>query len=176
MNKTTFQAVVYDDNAGWPLTVTLLGNQLWVTTPNEQLQPLADYYDGTDTRFCYLCDAGGTVDTLALAKMLGKAVEMPEIDVEDVLARRIDKLKRLGVSMDGQSAPLQLEVAVFRHDMKSHRQGKYSVWCTANGYLYDMIFDIDNFDNADDASELAKIFLDFLKCIGIRTNVTYKNW
>ena len=67
-----FKAIVYDDFAAHPLKVTFLGNRWWVTTPGEPLQPLDKVFGDKTIGFCFLCEAGGRVGALALAKLLGE--------------------------------------------------------------------------------------------------------
>ena len=174
MNKS-FQAVVYDDFAGFPVVANYLGNRWWVTTPGEMLQPLEDYFGGEDVDFRFLCEAGGTVGALALAQMLGKAVEEPEDSLDEVLRHRVENLKRLGVTLDVQDEPLVLELEVFSNEGLSHRQGKFSVWCYAKGRCCEQLFDTDGFDYKQDAEEWAGCYFDFLKELGIELNVEHNN-
>ena len=105
-----FQAIVYNDFSGAPLKVTNLDGRWWVTTPGERLQPLENYFEGEDIDFIYLTEAGGKVGALALAKMLGKALEEPEDEVEQVLRNRVRDLKRMGVELNVKDEPLVLEL------------------------------------------------------------------
>ena len=83
------QLVVYDNYSGNPILVTFLGNRWWVVTPGEMLQPLEECFGGDDISFFMLCEAGGTVGALALAKMLGHALENPEDEVCNVMHWRV---------------------------------------------------------------------------------------
>ena len=168
------QAVVYDDYAGFPYRVSFLGDRWWVTTPGEMLQPLNDLLDD-DISYNYLCEAGGKVGALALAKMLGKAVEEPEIDVCEVMRQRVENLKRLGVNIDVNDEHLTLELRVFKNPEKSCRKGKFSVWCHATDCFYDMLFDIDGFSSEDEAEEWVSYYFDFLRGIGVDFIVTKYN-
>lgn len=166
-----FQGVVYNDFMGVPLKVTFLNDRWWVTTEGERLQPLADYFDGEDVEFSFLCEAGGRVDTLALARVLGKALEEPEDNVLPTMARRVMCLKRLGVELDVESETLEIDIMVFGHGKNSLRKGAYSVACSAAYDPLDILFDIDGFSNKRDAKEYAKNYTKFLRCMGINVKV-----
>ena len=166
-----YQAIVYDDYAGFPLKVTCIGDCWWVTTPGEPLQTREDYDQGEDIRYLYLCEAGGTVGALALAKMLGKALEHSELAVETTLHHRIENLKRLGVHLNTTDEPLTLELEVFPNPPSSYRQGKYSAWCRAVGNCYETVFDIDDFSNKKEAEECVFPYFDFLHELGITIKV-----
>ena len=162
-----FKAVVYDDFSGFPLMVTFLGDRWWVTTPGEKLQPLEEFFEGEDISFNFLCEAGGTVGALALAKMLGKAAEEPEQAVEVVLRQRIETLRRLGVTLDVKDEQLCLELKTFSNEGTYRPKGKYSMWCNATGNCLESIFDIDDFDSREEAEEWADRFFEFLGNVGI---------
>ena len=97
---SVYKAVVYDNFAGCPIVVAFLGNRWWVVTPGEKVQPLEEYIDDEDISFRFLCEAGGKVGALALARMLGVALENPEDRVDEVLRQRVKSLERLGVTLD----------------------------------------------------------------------------
>ena len=103
--------IVYDDFSGSPLSVTFLGNRWWVTTPGVKLQPLEDHFEGGGINFYYLTEAGGRVGALALARMLAKTLENPEDAVDVCLRKRVDSLKRMGVTLDVKDEQLTLELA-----------------------------------------------------------------
>lgn len=170
LGSKEFSAVVYDDFSGFPLLVTFLGERWWVTTPGMVVEPLDDYLGG-DTRYIFLCEAGGTVGALALAKMLGQALEFPEDDVMEVLAHRVADLKHLGVTLDMKDEPLKLELTVLEHKKGSHRQGKFSVWCYARSNCYEQLFDIDAFDTKQEAEDWAMCYFEFLQDLGIEFTV-----
>ena len=163
--------VVYDSFSGIPLRVTFLGNRWWVTSPREKLQPLEKYFDCEDISFCYLCEAGGTVGALALARMLGHALENPEDDVSDVMHWRVAELNRLGVSFDLCDEPLLLELDVLPNGQNSRREGKFSVMCYAKGACNECLFNIDGFDSKKDAEGRAMFYFDFLDYVGIRYTI-----
>jgi len=175
MKKSDYQSVIYDDFCGIPLQVTFLNNQWWVSTPGMKLQLLKDYgKDLPGINFNYLCEAQGSVGTLALARLLGKAVEEPEDTLDKVMDLRVKTLRRLGVKLNVNDEVLQLELRVFAHGEKSKRQGQYSVWCHTADNFYDMLFDIDCFDKKADAEEWANVYFTFLRSIGIKLEVINK--
>lgn len=163
--------VVYDNYSGNPIQVTFLGNRWWVTTPGEMLQPLKKCFDSEDTIFVTLCEAGGTVGALALAKMLGHALENPEDDVRDVMHWRVAELNRLGIKFNLTDEPLLLELDVFPNGQNSRREGKFSVMCYAKGACYECLFNIDGFDSKADAEGRAMYYFDFLEHLGIRFTI-----
>lgn len=165
------QVVVYDNYSGTPILVTFLSNRWWVTTPGEKLQPLVKSFDGKDIGFVTLCEAGGKVGALALARMLGHALENPEDDVRDVMHWRVAELNRLGVEFDLMDEPLLLELDVFPNGQNSRREGKFSVMCYAKGACNECLFNIDGFYSKADAEDRAMFYFDFLDRIGIRFTI-----
>ena len=162
-----FQAIVYNDFSGAPLKVTNLDGRWWVTTPGERLQPLENYFEGEDIDFIYLTEAGGKVGALALAKMLGKALEEPEDEVEQVLRNRVRDLKRMGVELNVKDEPLVLELEVVSNEGKSRRQGNYTVTCHLADDICEWVFNIDAFDSKKDAEEWAGYLFDYMEELGV---------
>ncbi len=159
--------VVYSEFSGLVLKVTFLGGQWWATTPGERLQPLEQYFDGEEISFRYLCEGGGKVGALALARLLGHALENPEYGISETLQQRVDALKRLGVRLDVKDEPLTVELTVFDNAGKSHRRGKYSAWCSLVGDSCTMLFDIDGFSAKNDAELWAFTYFEFLQDLGV---------
>lgn len=169
-----FQAVVYDNYSGTPMLTTLHGGQWWITSPGMQVQTVYDYLSKCGLKcedITFLCEAGGTVGALALARMLGHALENPEDDVRDVMHWRVAELNRLGIMFDLMDEPLLLELDVFSNGQNSRREGKYSVICYAKGACNECLFNIDGFDSEEDAKETAVYYFDFLEHIGIRYTI-----
>ena len=165
------KAVVYDDFMAIPYLVSFFGNRWWLTTPSEKLQPLSDFTDSEGIGFCYLCEAGGKVGALALAKMLGVALTNPEDRVDEVLRQRVKSLKRLSVTLDVKDEPLTLELEILAHDERSYRQGKYSAICHLHDNYFEMLFDIDAFDSKSDAEEWAGYYFDMLENLGVEFRI-----
>ena len=175
MSNTNYKAVVYDRFAGVPLQVAFIGNKWWVVTPGEAVQPLDNYLGDEYIGFCYLCEAGGKVGALALARMLGKALENPEAEVDEVLRQRVKSLERLGVTLDLKDEPLLLEMDTFSNDNKPARQGNYSVMCHLHGNYFERIFDIDGFESKNVAEEWAGFYFDTLESLGIEFEIIKGN-
>lgn len=171
MKDKVFQAVVYDNFSGCPIVVAFLGNRWWVVTPGEKVKPLDDYFDGEPISFCFLCEAGGKVGALALAKMLGVALENPEDRVDEVLRQRVKSLERLGVTLDVKDEPLLLEMEAFTNDGKPARHGNYSVICHLHGNCFERIFDVDAFESKQVAEEWAGFYFDTLESLGIEFKI-----
>ena len=168
------QFVVYDNYSGNPILVTFLGNRWWVTSSGQKLEPLEKVFDGEDIGFVTLCEAGGTVGSLALARMLGNALTNPEDYVSDVMHWRVAELKRLGVTFDLMDEPLLLELDVFPNVAPSRRKGKFTVICYARGACDECLFNIDGFDSKEDAEGRAIYFIEFLKHNGIKFTLLNK--
>ena len=166
-----FRAIVYDDFLAVPYSVTFIGGRWWVTTPGEKLQTLDEFTDSDDLGFNFLCEADGKVGALALAKMLGVALENPEDKVDDVLRHRVDSLKRLGVTLDVKDEPLVLELEIISNENFSLRHGKFSALCNLHGNFFEKVFDIDAFDSKSDAEEWAGYYFDMLESLGIEFRI-----
>ena len=165
------EAIVYDGFAGIPTRVTFLNGRWWVTTPGMKLQPLENFYDGECEDFFYLCELGGKVGALALAKMLGLALTNPEEEVDRVLRNRVQSLKRLGVVLDLKDEPLVMELEIFPNEVMLDRQGKYSMWCHLADNYSTCLFDIDAFESKKDAETWANIYFDQLESLGIEFSI-----
>lgn len=174
MSNTNYKAVVYDRFAGVPLQVAFIGNKWWVVTPGEAVQPLDNYLGDEYIGFCYLCEAGGKVGALALARMLGVALENPEDRVDEVLRQRVKSLERLGVTLDVKDEPLLLETDTISNEGSPVRHGKYSVICHLHGNYFERLFDVDAFDSKHDAEEWAGYYFDALEDLGLKFNIINK--
>ena len=173
MSNTNYKAVVYDRFAGVPLQVAFIGNKWWVVTPGEAVQPLDNYLGDEYIGFCYLCEAGGKVGVLTLAKMLGKALENPEDNVDEVLRYRVDSLKRLGVTLDVKDEPLLLELEFVTNDDRPACQSNFSVICHLHSSHFERFFDIDGFETRHDAEVWTNYYFDLLKDLGIEFKIIY---
>ena len=172
MTQTNNNFIVYDDFSATPLKVSFLGGMWWLTTPGLRLQPLKDYFEGADgIHFNYLCEAGGKVGALALARMLGKTLENP-LDAVDVdMRNRVAALKRLGVTLDVKDELLPLVVEVYSNEGFRTRQGNYSVKCHLAGDYFVELFDIDAFDSREGAEQWAGYYFDLLEELGVEFTV-----
>ena len=175
MKDKVFQAVVYDNFSGCPIVVAFLGNRWWVVTPGEKVQPLEEYIDDEDISFCFLCEAGGKVGALALARMLGLALANPEDRVDEVLRQRVKSLERLGVTLDVKDEPLELEMEIIPNENRSGREGNYSAVCHMHGNYFERFFDIDAFESKHDALEWTSYYFDELENVGIELEIIKSN-
>ena len=165
------QVIVFDDLMGIPYKISFIGNRWWMTTSGEKFQPLEDFMDAEDIGFCYLCEADGRVGALALAKMLGMALDNPEDRVDEVLRHRVKSLKRLGVTLDVKDEPLLLEMETISNENSQNRHGKYSVICHLHGNYFEEVFDVDAFDSKHDAEEWVSYYFDTLENVGIEFKI-----
>lgn len=165
------QVIVFDDLMGIPYKISFIGNRWWMTTSGEKFQPLEDIMDAEDIGFCYLCEADGRVGALALAKMLGKALDNPEDRVDEVLRRRVKSLKRLGVTLDVKDEPLLLEMETISNENSQNRHGNYSVICHLHGNFFETVFDVDAFESKHDAEEWVSYYFDTLENVGIEFKI-----
>lgn len=168
------KAVVYDDFMAIPYLVSFFGNRWWLTTPSEKLQPLSDFTDSECIGFNYLCKVGDKVGALALAKMLGLALENPEDKVDEVLLHRVESLKRLGVMLDVKDEPLTLELEIIPNPEGGFRHGKYSAVCHLHGNFSEQLFDIDAFDCKENAEEWVGYYFDTLEKLGIEFRIVQR--
>ena len=53
------QIIIYEDFAGYPYQASFYGNQWWVTTPGEILQPLPKLFGKENIDICFACYQGG---------------------------------------------------------------------------------------------------------------------
>ena len=169
--QNKYQIVVFDNYAGSPLKITFIGGRWWVTTSGKRLQPLVEYAGAEDISFSYLCEADGKVGSLALAKMLGKALENPEDRVDEVLRHRVKSLKRLGVMLDVKDESLVFELEIISNENFSLRQGKFSAICHLHGNFFEKVFDIDAFDCKENAEEWVSYYFDTLEKLGIEFKI-----
>ena len=142
---------------------------------DEYVVALEEYMAIEDISFCFLCEAGGKVGALALARMLGLALANPEDRVDEVLRQRVKSLERLGVTLDLKDEPLLLEMDTFSNDDKPARQGNYSVMCHLYGNYFERIFDIDGFESKNVAEEWAGFYFDTLESLGIEFEIIKGN-
>ena len=164
--------IVYGKSSGVATIATFLGNQWWVTNKDERLEPLnsGEPYDQSDYR--YLCEVGELVQTRDLAGMMAAALEMPEGDIKEVLNNRLKELNMMGVKFVSSAQYLNLDVRVFSNQ-GTKREGKFSVMC--NDTDRDMpLFNLDAFDNAKDALNWAKVYVEFFLKHGVKCNYTLR--
>ena len=167
--KSNNQIIVYESFSGNVYQLSFFDDQWWVTTPDEKLQPATDIFGMADIEFLFACNAGGKVDAITLAQILGKALENSFSPIDDELALRVAQLKRLGITEGWQGEQLDFEWELFDNDKGSKRVGKYSIICQRVGSSFSL-FDIDAFDVKADAEHWAKTYFEFLRSQGITVN------
>lgn len=155
--------IVYDDYCGYPLRVTAIEGRWWVVTPGERLQRLEEYYKSKEIGFCCLCQEGEKVGAVALAQMLGRAAENPEMEVDTTLYNRVEHLRRMGVEFNLNDEPLKLQLRVLSNKPGSQLQGKSSLSCQMVNNMLCTLFVADCFDNEKDAQEWGQIYISFLR-------------
>ena len=162
--------IVYSKCGGFATIATFLGNQWWVTNKDERLEPLnsGEPYDQSDYR--YLCEVSELVQTRDLAGMRAAALEMPEDDIKDVLNNRLKDLNMMGVKFVSSAQYLNIGLSVSDNKGTCFK-GKYRVLCSDTDRDM-MLFNVDSFDNAKDALNWAKVFVDFFLKHGVRVCVT----
>ena len=151
--------IVYGKCGGFATIATFLGNQWWVTSKDERLEPLKsdDPYDQSDFR--YLCEVGELIQMRDLAGMMGCALELRDGDFKEVLTNRLKDLNMMGVKFISSAQYLNLELHVFSNE-KTKRQGKFSVFCSDTDRDM-MLFDVDGFEDAKEALGCAKVYVEF---------------
>ena len=89
--------IVYGKSGGLATIATFLGNQWWVTSKDERLEPLYDESPYGETDYRYLCEKDEMMQFRDLAGMMGCALELPEDDIKVVLNNRLKDLNMMGV-------------------------------------------------------------------------------
>lgn len=163
--------IVYGKGSGVATTATFLGNQWWLTSKDEKLEPLysGEPYDESDYR--YLCEADELIQIKDLAAMMGCALENAAIDINEELKSRLKDLNALGVKFQATPQVMNLKVRVFSNQ-GTHRQGDYSVCCCNSDNVWLRLFDIDGFDDAKTALHWARVYTDFFSRHGVKVNCT----
>ena len=162
--------LVYGKCGGYVTIATFLGNQWWVTNKDERLEPLysGEPYDQSDYR--YLSEVGELVQMRDLAGMMGCALQYAEDDIKDVLNNRLKDLNMMGVKFVSSAQYLNIGLSVSDNKGTCFK-GKYRVLCSDTDRDM-MLFNVDSFDNAKDALNWAKVFVDFFLKHGVRVCVT----
>ena len=141
------------------------GHAQWVNiTPGERPMTLDDIkeHDELDgAAFYLLAVEGETVQSLHVARLLGKVTEMPLDSVQEDTALAVRQLRHLGVKWD--RTPLDLEVRVFSNNGNSRRHGNYSFWVFSRDAEYACLLDVDSFETVDNALEWAASYLTALE-------------
>ena len=163
--------IVYGKCSGVATTATFLGNQWWVTSKDEKLEPLYENspYDLSDYR--YLCEKDELILVKDLAGMMGCALDCGETDIKEVLRSRFKDINAMGVKFQAVPQVLNLKVRVFSNK-GTQRKGNFSVWCDDADSTWMRLFDIDDFDDARTALYWVRVYIDFFMKHGVKVCTT----
>lgn len=163
--------IVYGKCSGVATTATFLGNQWWVTSKDEKLEPLYENspYDLSDYR--YLCEKDELILVKDLAGMMGCALDCGETDIKEVLRSRFKDINAMGVKFQAIPQVLNLKVRVFSNK-GTQRKGNFSVWCDDADSTWMRLFDIDDFDDARTALYWVRVYIDFFMKHGVKVCTT----
>lgn len=158
--------LVYGKSGGYAVVATFLGNQWWITSKDDKLEPLFDNSPYAESDYRYLCEVGELIQMRDLAGMMGSALEMPEENIKVVLANRLKDLNMMGVKFVASVQYLNLDVRVFSNK-GTKREGNYSVICSDLD-VQRTLFDIDSFDDAKEALSWFNVYKEFFLKHGVK--------
>ena len=158
--------LVYGKSGGYAVVATFLGNQWWITSKDDKLEPLFDNSPYAESDYRYLCEVGELIQMRDLAGMMGSALEMPEENIKVVLANRLKDLNMMGVKFVASVQYLNLDVRVFSNK-GTKREGIYSVICSDLD-AQRTLFDIDSFDDAKEALSWFNVYKEFFLKHGVK--------
>jgi hypothetical protein len=158
--------LVYGKSGGYAVVATFLGNQWWITSKDDKLEPLFDNSPYAESDYRYLCEVGELIQMRDLAGMMGSALEMPEENIKVVLTNRLKDLNMMGVKFVASVQYLNLDVRVFSNK-GTKREGNYSVICSDLD-AQRTLFDIDSFDDAKEALSWFNVYKEFFLKHGVK--------
>lgn len=158
--------LVYGKSGGYAVVATFLGNQWWITSKDDKLEPLFDNSPYAESDYRYLCEVGELIQMRDLAGMMGSALEMPEENIKVVLTNRLKDLNMMGVKFVASVQYLNLDVRVFSNK-GTKREGNYSVTCSDLD-AQRTLFDIDSFDDAKEALSWFNVYKEFFLKHGVK--------
>lgn len=158
--------LVYGKSGGYAVVATFLGNQWWITSKDDKLEPLFDNSPYAESDYRYLCEVGELIQMRDLAGMMGCALEMPEENIKVVLTNRLKDLNMMGVKFVASVQYLNLDVRVFSNK-GTKREGNYSVICSDLD-AQRTLFDIDSFDDAKEALSWFNVYKEFFLKHGVK--------
>ncbi len=164
------KVIVYSKSGGFAVVATFLGNQWWVTSKDEKLEPLYDNSPYAETEYRYLCEAGEIIQIRDLAGLMGCALEMPEDNIKVVLANRLKDLNSMGLKFVSSAQYLNLDVQIF-DNKGTKRSGKYSLFCNDTD-TERLLFDVDGFDDASEALSWFNVYREFFLKHGVKVSST----
>ena len=159
--------VVYGKCGGVATVATFVGNQWWITSRDERLEPLysGEPYDQSDYR--YLCQKDELILMKDIAGMMGSAMESGEADVREVLRNRLKDLNAMGVKFLSVPQVLNLVVNV-RVKQGNSSTGGYAVTCDDGDNDWMRFFELGGFASAKQAWEMVRIYMDFFLKHGVK--------
>ena len=158
--------LVYGKSGGYAVVATFLGNQWWITSKDDKLEPLFDNSPYAESDYRYLCEVGELIQMRDFAGMMGSALEMPEENIKVVLTNRLKDLNMMGVKFVASVQYLNLDVRVFSNK-GTKREGNYSVICSDLD-AQRTLFDIDSFDDAKEALSWFNVYKEFFLKHGVK--------
>ena len=159
--------VVYGKCGGVATVATFVGNQWWITSRDERLEPLysGEPYDQSDYR--YLCQKDELILMKDIAGLMGSAMESGEADVREVLRNRLKDLNAIGVKFLSVPQVLNLVVNV-RVKQGNSSTGGYAVTCDDGDNDWMRFFELGGFASAKQAWEMVRIYMDFFLKHGVK--------
>ena len=159
--------VVYGKCGGVATVATFVGNQWWITSRDERLEPLysGEPYDQSDYR--YLCQKDELILMKDIAGMMGSAMESDEADMKEVLRNRLKDLNAMGVKFLSVPQVLNLVVNV-RVKQGNSSMGGYVVTCDEGDNDWMRFFELGGFASAKQAWEMVRIYMDFFLKHGVK--------
>ena len=153
--------VVYGKCSGVATIATFLGDQWWVTSKDEKLEPLYEDspYDKSDYR--YLCEKNELIQVKDLAGMMGCALMCDDENAKEILKSRFKDINALGVKFQAVPQVLNLKVRVLEN------KGSYTVWCDDCDSEWMRLFDLKGFEDAKTALSWAKAYIEFFVRHGV---------
>ena len=167
MRNMNNMIVVYGKCGGVATVATFVGNQWWITSRDERLEPLysGEPYDQSDYR--YLCQKDELILMKDIAGMMGSAMESGEADVREVLRNRLKDLNAIGVKFLSVPQVLNLVVNV-RVKQGNSSTGGYAVTCDDGDNDWMRFFELGGFASAKQAWEMVRIYMDFFLKHGVK--------
>ena len=159
--------VVYGKCGGVATVATFVGNQWWITSRDERLEPLysGEPYDQSDYR--YLCQKDELILLKDLAGMMGSAMESGEADLKETLRIRLRDLNAIGVKFLSVPQVLNLVINI-REKQGNSCLGGYAVTCDDGDNDWMRFFKVEGLASAKQAWELVRIYIDFFMKHGVK--------
>ena len=158
--------VVYGKCSGVATIATFLGNQWWVTSKDEKLDPLYDDSPYNKSDYRYLCEKDELIQVRDLAGMMGCALMCGDENAKEILKSRFKDINALGVKFQAVPQVLNLNIRVLEN------KGSYTVWCDDSDSEWMRLFDLEGFDDAKTALHWARVYMDFFMKHGVCVKAT----